>query len=84
MGLLKVLLKAILIPIVILVILIAITVLVIRRRRGRKQKEEQAQHAFQPPPIVQWVPHHDVVQQPAPTAYPSKTPGQMEQGLTHS
>jgi type VI protein secretion system component VasK len=78
MGLLKLLLKAILIPIVVLVVITVVIVLLIKMRRDRKKKEKELEGSFQPPPIQQWVPYTPV-QQPAP-AY-AKTPGTMEQGI---
>ncbi|KAE8365714.1 hypothetical protein BDV27DRAFT_100424 [Aspergillus caelatus] len=64
MGVLKVLLKAILIPIVLLLVISVVVVLLIKRHRSRKQKERQLENGFQPPPIVQWVPNQDSIQKP--------------------
>jgi heme/copper-type cytochrome/quinol oxidase subunit 2 len=80
MGLIKLLLKAILIPVVVLVVIIVAVILLIKMRRDRKKKEKELEKSFQPPPIQQWVPYTPV-QQPAP-AY-IKTPGEMEQGVAH-
>ena len=78
MGLLKLLLKAILIPIVLLIVVSAVVVFAIKMRRERKKKDKELQGSFQPPPIQQWVPYTPV-QQPAPVY--AKTPGAMEQGI---
>ncbi|KAJ5171857.1 hypothetical protein N7492_004450 [Penicillium capsulatum] len=79
MGLVKLLLKAILIPIVLLVVFTVVVVVLVKMRREKKKKEQEAQnHAFQPPPIQQWA-YPDTVQKPAPVAY-GVTPAQMEQG----
>lgn len=80
MGLLKLLLKVILIPIVVLTVIAVVIVLLIKMRRDRKKKDRELEKSFQPPPIQQWVPYTPV-QQPAP-AY-VKTPGAMEQGIGH-
>ncbi|CDM31085.1 African swine fever virus j13L [Penicillium roqueforti FM164] len=80
MGLLKLLLKAILIPIVIIIVIVVVIILLIKMRRDRKKKERELEKSFQPPPVQQWVPYTPV-QQPAP-AY-VKTPGVMEQGIGH-
>lgn len=80
MGLVKLLLKVILIPIVVLVVIAVAIVLLIKMRRDRKKKERELENSFQPPPVQQWVPYTPV-QQPAP-AY-VKTPGAMEQGIGH-
>lgn len=81
MGLVKVLLKAILIPIVLLVVFTAVVVILIKMRREKKRKEQELQNnAFQPPPIQQWA-YADPVQKPVPVAYPTTTPNQMEQGV---
>lgn len=78
MGLVKLLLKAIIIPIVFLIVVSVVVAFAIRMRRQRKQKDKELEQSFQPPPIQQWVPYTPV-QQPAP-AY-VKTPGEMEQGI---
>ncbi|OQE04819.1 hypothetical protein PENVUL_c029G06244 [Penicillium vulpinum] len=78
MGLVKLLLKAILIPIVVLLVIAVAIFLLIKMRSDRKKKEKELENSFQPPPIQQWVPYTPV-QQPAP-AY-VKTPGAMEQGV---
>lgn len=80
MGLLKLLLKAILIPIIALIVITVVIVLLVKMRRDRKNKEKELEGSFQPPPVQQWVPYNPV-QQPAP-AY-AKTPGAMEQGIGH-
>lgn len=80
MGLVKLLLKAILIPIVLLVVFTAVVVVLVKMRRAKKRKEQELQNnAFQPPPIQQWA-YPDLVQKPAPVAY-GVSPGQMEQGV---
>ncbi|KAJ5952613.1 uncharacterized protein N7479_011026 [Penicillium vulpinum] len=81
MGLVKLLLKAILIPIVVLLVIAVAIFLLIKMRSDRKKKEKELENSFQPPPIQQWVPYTPV-QQPAP-AY-VKTPGAMEQGGGHA
>lgn len=78
MGLLKLLLKAIIIPIVILIVISVVVVFAIKMRRDRKKKEKELENSFQPPPIQQWVPYTPV-QQPAPVY--AKTSGAMEQGI---
>lgn len=78
MGLVKLLLKAILIPIIVLAVIVVVIFLLIKMRRDRKKKERELENSFQPPPVQQWVPYTPV-QQPAP-AY-AKTPGAMEQGI---
>ncbi|KAJ5616967.1 hypothetical protein N7537_002081 [Penicillium hordei] len=78
MGLVKLLLKVILIPIVILVVIAVVVVLLIKMRRDRKKNERELENTFQPPPIQQWVPYTPV-QQPAPVY--GKTAGAMEQGI---
>ena len=81
MGLLKLLLKVIIVPIVVVVVLAIVIVMAIKMRRERKEKErELQQNAFQPPPITQWS-YPDQVQKPAPVAYPVVSPAQMEQGM---
>ncbi|KAE8351827.1 hypothetical protein BDV28DRAFT_149619 [Aspergillus coremiiformis] len=54
MGALKILLKAILIPIVLLLVISVVAVFLIKKRRGRKEKERSLESGFKPPPIVQW------------------------------
>ncbi|KAJ5458088.1 hypothetical protein N7475_009476 [Penicillium sp. IBT 31633x] len=76
MGLLKLLLKAILIPIVVVIVFTVVIVLLIKMRHDRKKKEKELENSFQPPPVQQWVPYTPV-QQPAPVY--TKTPGEMEQ-----
>ncbi|KAJ5874112.1 uncharacterized protein N7529_002542 [Penicillium soppii] len=78
MGLIKLLLKAILIPIVLVIVLSVVVVLAIKMRRDRKRKEKELEDSFQAPPIQQWMPYTPV-QQPAPVY--AKTPGAMEQGI---
>ncbi|KAJ5812801.1 hypothetical protein N7447_009824 [Penicillium robsamsonii] len=78
MGLVRLLLKAILIPIVVLVVIIIVSVLLVKMHKDRNKKEKEVEKSFHPPPIQQWVPYTPV-QQPAP-AY-VKTPGEMEQGI---
>lgn len=83
MGAAKVLLKAILIPVIIFLVVVAIAVFLIMRHRDRKRKEKDIEnHVFQPhPPITQWgtgpqptsspsVP----VQKPDAVAYPMQYP----------
>ncbi|KAJ5497163.1 hypothetical protein N7463_009150 [Penicillium fimorum] len=77
MGLVRLLLKAILIPIVVLVIIVVL-VLLVKMRKDRKKKEKELGQSFQPPPIQQWV-SYTPVQQPVPVYV--KTPGEMEQGI---
>jgi heme/copper-type cytochrome/quinol oxidase subunit 2 len=78
MGLIKLLLKAIIIPIVLLIVVAVVAVFAIKMRRERKQKDKELEQSFQPPPIQQWVPYTPV-QQPAPVY--AKSPGAMEQGI---
>ena len=80
MGLIKLLLKAILIPIVLLIVISVVVVFAIKMRRDRKKKDRELEQSFQPPPIQQWVPYTPV-QQPAPVY--AKTPGTMEQGIAN-
>ncbi|OQD72063.1 hypothetical protein PENPOL_c001G04595 [Penicillium polonicum] len=54
MGLVKLLLKVILIPIVVLVVIAVAIVLLIKMRRDRKKKERELENSFQPPPVQQW------------------------------
>lgn len=85
MGLLKILLKAIIIPIVLIIVLGVIVVFAIKMRREKKKKEKEIQqNSFQPPPIQQWAhPMSPGIQKPPPAAtYPVNTPSQMEQGVT--
>ncbi|KAJ5295495.1 hypothetical protein N7508_010316 [Penicillium antarcticum] len=78
MGLIKLLLKAIIIPIVLLIVVTVVVVFWIKMRREKKQKEKEIETGFQPPPIQQWVPYTPV-QQPAPVY--AKTPGATEHGI---
>lgn len=78
MGLIKLLLKAIIIPIVLIIVICVVVVVAIKMRRDRKKKDKELENSFQPPPIQQWVPYTPV-QQPAPVY--AKTPGAMEQGV---
>jgi heme/copper-type cytochrome/quinol oxidase subunit 2 len=88
MGLAKVLLKAILVPIVVVVVLTAVAVIAFKHHRDKKNRNKEIeQQAFRPPPLVQWVPP-EAVQKPAATytsvaAYPN-TPGQMEKGFARA
>ncbi|KAF9253334.1 hypothetical protein DTO013E5_278 [Penicillium roqueforti] len=77
MGLLKLLLKAILIPIVIIIVIVVVIILLIKMRRDRKKKERELEKSFQPPPVQQWVPYTPV-QQPAPAYWT------LSVGLFHS
>ncbi|KAJ5751967.1 hypothetical protein N7520_008884 [Penicillium odoratum] len=94
MGIVKLLLKVILIPIVIFAVIIIIISVLIRIRRDRKKEEKQInQRGFQLPPLTEWT-YPDQgdpvqVQKPAPLAYPITpiptpahmvTPSQMESG----
>ena len=80
MGVAKVLLKAILIPVIIFLVIIAIAVFLIMRHRDRKRKEKDIEnHAFQPPPITQWgtgpqptSPPSVPVQKPDAVVYPTQ------------
>lgn len=78
MGLVKLLLKVILIPIVLVIVAAVVIVLLVKRRREKKEKERELQNtAFQPPPIQQWAyPNH--IQKPEAAIYPNGTPGQMK------
>jgi len=78
MGLIKLLLKAIIIPIVLIIVICVVVVVAIKMRRDRKKKDKELENSFQPPPIQQWVPYTPV-QQPAPVY--AKTPGAIEQGV---
>ncbi|OQE45082.1 hypothetical protein PENCOP_c002G04962 [Penicillium coprophilum] len=57
MGLVKLLLKVILIPIIVLVVIAVVVFLLLKMRRDRKKKERELEKSFQPPPIQQWVPY---------------------------
>ncbi|KAJ5677578.1 uncharacterized protein N7477_003211 [Penicillium maclennaniae] len=84
MGLIKILLKAILIPIVVLVVITVVVIVLIKMRREKKEEQRQIQkHSFQPPPITQWA-NDNYPQEPEPVVYPAATPGQMEQGAFHA
>jgi cell division protein FtsN len=84
MGLVKLLFKAILIPIVLVIVFAVAIVLLIKMRREKKAKERELQNnAFQPPPIQQWA-YPSPVQKPEAAMYSKGTPGQMEQGIVHS
>lgn len=78
MGLVKLLLKAIIIPIVLFIVVTVVIVIYIKMRREKKQKQQEVEAGFQPPPIQQWVPYTPV-QQPAPVY--AKTPGMTEHGI---
>lgn len=55
MGAVKLLLKAIIIPVVLFFLAVAIIVWLVSRRRQRKQKQNDIENrGFQPPPITQW------------------------------
>lgn len=88
MGLAKVLLKAIIVPIVVVLVLTAVAVIAFKHHRDKKKRDKEIeQQAFRPPPLVQWVPQ-DTVQKPAAVypqaaAYPN-TPSQMEQGFVRA
>ncbi|KAE8154578.1 hypothetical protein BDV25DRAFT_147513 [Aspergillus avenaceus] len=71
MGLLKIALKAILIPIITLLVITVAVIFFIKKRKSRKEKERSIENGFQPPPIVQWVPNQDI-QKPVPAAYVSQ------------
>ncbi|KAJ5140448.1 hypothetical protein N7448_003856 [Penicillium atrosanguineum] len=84
MGLIKILLKAILIPIVLLVVVTVVVIVLIKMRREKKEEQRQIQnHSFQPPPITQWA-YDNYPQKPLPVVYPAATPGQVEQGIVHA
>lgn len=81
MGLMKILLKAILIPIVLLVVVTVVIIILIKIRQEKKAEKRQLQNnAFQPPPIVQWE-YPRYPQKPEPVVYPTATPSQMERGI---
>ncbi|KAJ5238459.1 hypothetical protein N7468_003078 [Penicillium chermesinum] len=83
MGLIKLLLKVILIPIAAIVIISIVAAILIKVHRDRKREARQIeQQQFKPPPFQQWIPY-EPVQKPAPVAYPLVSPSQMEQGVTH-
>ncbi|KAJ5122723.1 hypothetical protein N7526_009660 [Penicillium atrosanguineum] len=53
MGLIKILLKAILIPIVLLVVVTVVVIVLIKMRREKKEEQRQIQnHSFQPPLLL--------------------------------
>lgn len=58
MGLVKVLLKAVLIPIIAFVVIVGIAIFLFIRHRNRKNEEKSLEsynnYGFQPPPITQW------------------------------
>jgi len=84
MGLLGILLKAIIIPIVTLIVIGVVIAVVIKMRREKKQKEKELQqNSFQPPPIQQWAyPMSPGIQKPpAVASYATNNPSQMEQGF---
>lgn len=85
MGLVKLLLKAILIPIVLVIVAAVVIVLLVKMRREKKEKGRELQNnAFQPPPVQQWA-YPNPIQTPEAAVYPKgTTPGQMEQGVVHS
>lgn len=84
MGLIKILLKAILIPIVLLVVITVIVIVLIKMRREKKEEKRRIQNqSFQPPPITQWA-NDSYPQKPESVVYPAATPGQMEQGIVHA
>lgn len=83
MGLIKILLKAILIPIVLLIVVIVGIIVLIRMRREKKEEQRQIKNqSFQPPPITQWT-YPSYPQKPEPVVYPAATTGQVEQGIAH-
>lgn len=83
MGLIKLLLKVILIPIIAVIVISVVVAVLIKMHRDRKREERQISHQqFQPPPIQQWIPFQPV-QKPAPVVYPTSTPSQMEHGISH-
>ncbi|KAJ5287103.1 hypothetical protein N7478_002789 [Penicillium angulare] len=85
MGLIKLLLKVIFVPIVVLIVIaIAIGICIKMRRDKKKEEEEVQRRGFQPPPVTQWVYPDQLqspVQKPTPVVYPMHTPGQMEAGI---
>ncbi|KAJ5770414.1 uncharacterized protein N7511_002465 [Penicillium nucicola] len=78
MGLIKLLLKVIIIPIVLLLVVTVAVVFYIKIRREKKQKQQEVEAGFHPPPIQQWVPYTPV-QQPAPVY--AKSPEATEYGI---
>ncbi|KAJ5990535.1 hypothetical protein N7499_011082 [Penicillium canescens] len=78
MGLVKLLLKAIIIPIVLFIVVTVVIVFYVKMRREKKQKQQEVEAGFQPLPIQQWVPYTPI-QQPAPIY--AKTPGMTEHGI---
>ncbi|KAI9924932.1 hypothetical protein AWENTII_006562 [Aspergillus wentii] len=76
MGLVKVLLKAILIPIVFVIVVAAVAFFLFKRHRDRKKEDRDIENrGFQPPPIQQWgTGHHpstmSPVQKPEAVVYP--------------
>lgn len=84
MGLLRILLKAIIIPIVAIIVIGVVIAVVIKMRREKKQKaKELQQNSFQPPPLQQWAyPMSPGIQKPPEVAsYATNSPSQMEQGF---
>ncbi|KAJ5750840.1 hypothetical protein N7533_007868 [Penicillium manginii] len=87
MGLIKILLKAIIIPIVLIIVIGVVIVFAIKIRREKKRKQKEIElNSFRPPPIQQWsYPMSPGIQKPAAVAsYGFKSPTQMEQGAVRS
>jgi flagellar basal body-associated protein FliL len=87
MGLIKILLKAIIIPIVLVLVIGVIIVFAVKMHREKKQKKKEIQQtSFQPPPIQQWsYPISPGIQKPAAVAsYGVNTRSQMEQSVARS
>lgn len=84
MGLVKFLLKVILIPIVLVLVAAVVIILLVKMRREKKEKQRELQNnAFQPPPIQQWS-YPEPIQKPEAVMYPKGTLGQIEQGIARS
>lgn len=65
MGLVKGLIKIVLIPLVALVVIALIIVALIYVSRAKREKDLEAENSFQPPPIQNWVfdPQQQMLQQ---------------------
>ncbi|PLB51413.1 hypothetical protein P170DRAFT_433420 [Aspergillus steynii IBT 23096] len=84
MGLTKILLKAIIIPVVVVLLMGVLVWFLIKRHRDRKREEKaiegQQFQQFQPPPITQWAtgPHPaspvSAMHKPEPVFYPVQQP----------
>jgi cell division protein FtsN len=84
MGLIKLLLKAILIPIIVLIVVTIAVIVIIKIRREKKEEQRQIENnMFQPPPITKWA-SPSYLQKPDPVVYPTATPSQMEQGISRA